>query len=229
MPERKKVETFIKESKQIYNNKYDYSKMNYLNNRTDIILICKKHEINFKVKPYNHLKGSECPLCNNNQKMNNDIFLKKSINVHNNKYNYFLVNYKNNKTKIKIICILHGIFEQRPNDHLNGQGCPECKKNKISEKNKMGKNIFIERSNELHNCKYDYSKVIYENVDKKVEIICKVHGSFFQLPKNHLNNQGCPSCKMSNGESKIKFFLDRMNIKYIYQYKFKDCLSSKNK
>ena len=46
--------------------------------------------------------------------------------VHGDKYDYSLVEYVNSKSKIKIICKEHGIFEQIPNSHLNGNGCKKC-------------------------------------------------------------------------------------------------------
>ena len=51
-------------------------------------------------------------------------FIEKANLVHNNKYDYSLVNYINNKTKVKIICKKHGAFEQIPDSHLRGRGRP---------------------------------------------------------------------------------------------------------
>ena len=66
--------------------------------------------------------------------INKDKFIEKSKKIHNNKYDYSLVNYKKNDLKIKIICPIHGVFEQLPMDHLNSSGCPKCIKNKAEEK-----------------------------------------------------------------------------------------------
>jgi len=224
---RKKTDDFILESKNKYKDKYDYSLVEYKNNRTNVKIICKKHNFIYEVKPINHLNNSECPLCNTKQNMNNDIFILKSKKIHNNKYDYDLVDYKNNKTKIKIICLKHGIFEQRPNDHLNGQGCPECKKIKLSNLKKMTKETFVMKSNLIHENIYDYSLSEYNGYDIKIKIKCKKHGYFYQTPHRHLNGQGCPSCKMSYGEKKIENYLKKFKIDYIYQHKFIDCLSPK--
>ena len=58
-----------------------------------------------------------------------DNFISKSKLIHNNKYDYSLVEYVNYNTKVKIICPFHGVFEQTPNDHLRGRGvfCVEGK------------------------------------------------------------------------------------------------------
>ena len=60
--------------------------------------------------------------------------------------------------------------------------------------NKTYLESFIERVEPRHETKYDYSKCIWVDKNTKLEIICPVHGSFFQLPKNHLQGYGCPSC-----------------------------------
>jgi len=152
-------------------------------------------------------------------------FIDKSIKVHNYRYNYSLVEYKTNKIKVKIICKEHGVFEQRPNDHLMGQGCSECKKRKLSRLKRKSLSEFINQSNKIHNNKYDYSKSKYENIDKKVIIICKKHGEFLQTPHRHLSSQGCPKCKMSIGENKIMSYLISKNTLFEFQKTFDDCLS----
>ena len=53
-------------------------------------------------------------------------FIKNATNVHGTKYDYSKVNYINNHTKAIITCRKHGDFEQTPNSHLNGRGCPKC-------------------------------------------------------------------------------------------------------
>lgn len=82
-------------------------------------------------------------------------FLEKSKKVHN-EYDYSLVVYKNNKIKVKIICPEHGVFEQSPNSHFNGSGCPKCKIDKIKECNSKSKDEFIRDAKNIHGDKYDY-------------------------------------------------------------------------
>ena len=146
-------------------------------------------------------------------------FIKDSKNIHGNKYNYSLVDYKNMRTKIKFICSVHGIFEQLPHNHLNGSGCFLCN-GTIKKTTKQ----FIKESKEIHGNKYDYSLVKYTNNSTNVEIICPTHGSFKQTPKNHLNYNGCPVCSLSKGETKVINFLNTNNIKYELQKTFNDCV-----
>ena len=55
-------ELFEEKANKIHNFKYDYSKVVYKSSKTKIDVICKKHGI-FKVMPFNHLNGSNCPHC----------------------------------------------------------------------------------------------------------------------------------------------------------------------
>ena len=132
-------------------------------------------------------------------------FILQAHLIHNNKYDYSDVKYTNAITKVNIICPKHQVFYQTPNDHLSGKGCPICAgKNKTTE-------IFIMECNLAHNNKYDYSLVKYNGAKSKINIICKKHGVFLQTACEHLYGNGCPVCKMSKGELKIKKFLDPLN------------------
>ncbi|MCK9417576.1 hypothetical protein M0Q97_13120 [Candidatus Dojkabacteria bacterium] len=122
-------ESFIEKSKFIHNSKYDYSLVNYINNRTKIKIICPLHGV-FEQVPVSHIRGYGCPSCANCKKSNNIEFKEKAILLHGVKYDYSHINYINAKTKIKIICPVHGSFEQTPNKHLLGEGCPNCKNSK---------------------------------------------------------------------------------------------------
>ena len=115
---------FIEKSIIIHKNKYNYSLINYINNSTPIKIICPEHGV-FEQSPHAHLNGSGCPKCVGFNKTTEE-FIKEAKLIHDNKYDYSLVEYKNATNKIKIICNKHGIFEQTPNKHLNGNGCKHC-------------------------------------------------------------------------------------------------------
>ena len=117
-------------------------------------------------------------------------FIEKAKVMHGDKYDYSLVDYKNNKIRVKINCPIHDIFEQTPNIHLSGCGCPKCGGNiKLTTKE------FIEKAKTVHDDKYDYSSVKYNDRQTKVKIICPEHGPFEQRPHGHLQGSGCPKCK----------------------------------
>jgi len=269
--------TFIEKAIKIHGNKYDYSKVNYKNNKTKVCIICKEHgefwirpdqhlqkrgcpkcggtkkltEKEFKIKsnlihkfkydyskteyknyetkvcivcpthgefwqtPHAHLNGQGCPYCNGNVKLSQIDFIKKAKEIHGDKYDYSKVKYVNYDAKVYIICPKHGEFLQTPHMHIQGQGCPKCSRNyKLSEVK------FIKTAKQVHGDKYDYSKVEYVNSDTKVCIICPKHSEFWQTPHNHLNGQGCPYCKISKLEEKVKKILEENKIEYIHSKTF---------
>jgi len=121
-------EEFIKSAKLIHNNKYDYSKTKYIKSQKYIEIICPIHGI-FKQTPNSHLIGHGCPKCGKSLKLLNEEFIKRSNNIHNNKYDYSKTNYINTRSKITIICPNHGEFKQLADLHLRGHGCPKCVSN----------------------------------------------------------------------------------------------------
>ena len=151
-------------------------------------------------------------------------FVKRSNEVHNNKYDYSKIEYSNTTTKIKIVCPEHGEFEQKPSDHLNGHGCLFCGRNIAGNKTRLSNDKFIKMAKKIHGNKYDYSLVEYKNYLTKVAIVCKYHGVFKQNPGNHLKGQNCPGCKSSKGEEKVKKWLLEKNIVFKEQYSFEDCV-----
>ena len=218
MPRKLTTDVFIEKSKKIHGDKYDYSLVNYINQKNRVKIICPIHGI-FEQLPTDHyFSGAGCPYCANNVVYTTDVFIEKSKKIHGDKYDYSLVNYINNKTKIKIICPIHGIFEQRPDEHLKGSMCRFCANNV-----KFDTKIFIEKSVDKHGVKYDYSLVNYINSHIKVKIICPIHGEFEQKPYHHLNGVGCPYCRESKGEKEVEKYLKINNIKYIRQYTFDNC------
>lgn len=121
---------FVDTALVVHNGKYDYHKSVYIHSKKKIIIICHKHG-DFLQSPNPHLKGHGCPQCKKeilSHKLSSDKekFIINSNFVHNYNYTYENVVYKNNKTKVQITCMKHGNFNQRPDSHLSGSGCPEC-------------------------------------------------------------------------------------------------------
>ena len=125
---------FEEKGNKVHNGKYDYSKVNYVDSRTKVIIICSEHG-EFEQLPNNHLFGAGCLKCyNEQQKLTLNEWKEKSSIKHNGKYDYSKVNYVDSKTKVIIICPDHGEFEQRADQHLFGEGCPECAQELTSSK-----------------------------------------------------------------------------------------------
>ena len=127
------------------------------------------------------------------------------------------------KLKVIIICPIHGKFSQTPEHHLHGEGCPKCVKIKYVNKLRSCKEKIIEKCKEIHHNKYTYEFVEYVDDKSKIIITCPLHGNFTQKVNNHLNGQGCPICRLSKGETKIKKFLEDNKINFTPQKQFSDC------
>ena len=158
--------------------------------------------------------------------MNKQFFINKVSIIHNNFYNYKLINEDlNSKYKIQIICPIHGIFELRPTVHYR-QGCPKC-----SHKLKYSNTIdFIRKSKQIHKNKYLYDSVKYINNITKVQIYCKIHNEFFyQKPAHHLNGSGCQKCNIEQQKNTKEKFINIANKKHEnkYDYSLVDYINSK--
>jgi hypothetical protein len=194
-------ECFIEKAREVHGNKYDYSLVEYVNTSTKVKIKCTTHGL-FEQSAYGHLRGNGCSSCSNNKKHTVYSFIKKAREVHGNKYDYSLVDYVNLQTRINITCHEHGIFEQTPDGHLSGNGCPICADKTHSNTS------FITLAREVHGNKYDYSLVNYVNAHKKIVISCPDHGDFEQKPHNHLRGSGCLGC--------ANYGFDRTKKGYLY-------------
>ena len=212
------TEDFIKKAKAIHgDNKYDYSRVNYINGKTKVEIICPEHGSFWQV-PTSHLSGCGCPRCCHNFKSNTEDFIAKARKIHKDKYDYSQVKYINRKTKVDIICPVHGIFSQTPSDHLRGRGCRKCGRLNASDLSRLTTEEFIEKARKVHGDRYDYTKANYIDCKTKIEIVCPIHGSFWQTTTNHIGGRcGCPSCVNSKLETDIELYLKQNNILYISQ------------
>jgi len=209
---------FVEKSKKVHKNKYDYSKSNYTGYKNYVIIKCPIHGF-FKQRAGIHLKGSGCEKCRRDKyRLSTKEFIKRSIKLHNNIYDYSKTKYIANNKKVIIICKIHGIFFQTPNKHLKGRGCDHCGGSYLKTKKD-----FLNKAAQIHGKRYSYKKTKYIRAHKKVVIICKKHGEFSQTPASHLYGKGCPSCCSSFGESLIAKWLVQKGIKFKRQKKFKKC------
>lgn len=213
--------SFVKKARQIHGNKYDYSKVKYVSRQTKVIIICPEHG-EFEQTPNNHLHYgcNQCGYSQSSKKLRWSLeqFIENCKRIHGNKYNYSKTKYINNNSKIVIICPQHGEFIQTAGSHVNGVGCSACAGVKP-----YTTTSFIEKAKQIHGNKYDYTNIKYKNSITPVIIGCRKHGDFLQLPVIHLVGSGCPICKESKGEMKIRRYLKNECIKFIPQYRINDC------
>lgn len=204
-----KQENFIKRAKDKFGDKFDYSKVEYINCDTKVCIICPKHG-EFWQTPYKHLKGKHsCRECSKeymgrgNKRYSQETLLIKFREIHGDRYDYDLSEFKTIKSKISITCKKHGEFKQTASDHLSGFGCPKCGIESNAEKSRSTRDEFIAKSKMIHGDLYDYSKVVYINSWTPVCITCKRHGDFLQRPSDHIRGHGCNKCGL---KSQTKIF-----------------------
>lgn len=139
---------------------------------------------------------------------------EKAILIHKDRYDYSLVEYTGSLSPVKIICPIHGEFEQKAVDHLSGYGCKQCGK-------KHDQAYFLAKSKEVHGDKFDYSKTSYQGLKKDVTIICKEHGGFITKAGIHLKGYNCPLCSKVD----VNKFIDRANITHNHKYIYNETLN----
>lgn len=202
MGKQKTQEEFIRDSIAKHGNKFDYSKVIYKHSKEYVDVGCLICGHWFKQKPNQNLNGRGCPMCARKKqgdtfRLNTDIFIKRSVDKHGDKYDYSLSEYVQTDKKVKIICRTHdNIFEQTPHEHMKGAGCPQCFEDRRGQAKQIrAAKSFVDESMRIHGSKYDYSKVDYKYSDEPVEIGCKRCGNVFkQKPSGHKQGYGCPTC-----------------------------------
>ena len=216
--QNEKTKLFIEKAIVKHGDKYDYSKVEYIKAREKIIIICKKHG-EFIQRPDCHLSTKRgCKVCSmiayaNSKKMTTEIFIKKAMEIHGDKYDYSKVEYIKSEENIIIICKEHCDYLQQPNNHLQGKGCKKCGIKNTKLKLRSNTKEFIEKSMIIHGDKYDYSNVEYIDNSTNIIIICFIHGMFEQKPAEHLSGCGCRKCACNNySKSSIKYlnFMEKM-------------------
>lgn len=217
------TDSFISLANKIHKNKYNYIKVNYKNIREKIIIGCPEHG-DFKQDPNSHINiKCGCPKCADTTS-NTDEFIKKSVIVHYDKYNYDKVQYTNAKNKVEIICDSHGLFHQTPNDHLQGHGCPKCNSSKgeIYIKNILEANdiSFIEQY-KFEDCVnlMTHKKLIFDFYLPKLNICIEYDGIQHFKPIEYFGGEKVFKQQQLNDLYKSQY-CDKYNIKLIrFDYK----------
>lgn len=226
-------------------NVYNYFYMNYQNNSKDIFIYCKKHGF-FNQAPANHIdkrKNHGCQKCgldknqehlikteNGYTKYTNNQILERFHAKHGNKYIYHMETYTNMNHKMLIECRKHGIFSQKPIDHVANGGCRECGIENGKKKQYLDIQEFISRCEIIQKKlgrKYCYKNIEYNGIQRFIEnIYCINHKKYFRQ-KAVVHQRGNTACKQCVWNSKlekiIENFLVVKSIKYIQQHKINRC------
>jgi hypothetical protein len=215
MAKKLTTEEFIERAVQIHGNKYDYSKVFYINNKTKVCIICTEHG-EFWQTPINHLNGQGCSDC-----LKIDKFIKQSKNNFGEIYSfpYIWNEYKNSHSKITIQCQkCGGIFTKIAGDHLtsvNG-GCKKCL---LIDKKVYYTYKDLQKTTNFK-LKYFTEKVCKNDL---ITLICKKHGEYSILVSTLLDGRGkCKKCYSYNDEKEkikkekaIQIITDKYGEKFI--------------
>lgn len=237
MYHRLNTEEFIRRAILKHGEQYSYDKTIYTNADIKVSIACKQHG-DFQQRAANHLAGKGCNRCgieNRKRPLRENYvihFMEKANKIHNNFYTYTQVEFVNAVTKVKIICPVHGIFEQTPNIHLTGSGCQTCAMERSKTACKKDIQQFIEDAKKIHNNNYLYNKVVYGGSFSSVDIICPKHGVFSQLAANHLQGCGCPACSTQAASIKRTLtsdeFIEKANQVHNNYYSYDDVIYVNN-
>ncbi len=191
MPRKVTTSEFIRRASLIHGNKYCYDKVVYVNSYSNVDIHCNTCGLTFSQMTKVHLKGGGCK-CQTKytDKKSTEQFIEDVKTVHGDRYDYGLVEYDGIRELVKIICKIHGQFEQTARGHLSGHGCQRCAR---VARFKDATSV-IQRAKEIHGDLYDYSLVEYKSSLLPIKIICSVHGVFEQIIHNHLRGGGCLKC-----------------------------------
>lgn len=217
----KTTQEFIKEAKEVHGDKYDYSLVEYINNKVSVKIKCNKCGKIFEQTPNNHLNRKGCNICGQLKAHQKRLkttkeFIKEAKEVHRNKYDFSEFEYKGAKVKGKVWCnTCKEFFYTIPSNLLKGKGCPKCAIKSRASKRASTTEKFIERAKKIHGNKYDYSKVQYVNSNTLVLIKCNRCNKFFtQKPQKHLIGHGCPFCHDYNSSNEEKYILKLLRKKF---------------
>ena len=215
--------------RKVHGDKYDYSKVKYVNNKTLVEIVCPKHGEFFQ-KPNVHLNGHGCPKCaNSGVKLTQEEF---ELRVKENNPNLDVSNFKYVNSHEKSVCKCNACGYEWKTSHMllrdSGYSCPNCSKNKRTKDRTYTINDFLTvYRSKFKDSNYVFSKSHYTNSLEKMIVTCPKHGDFEIRPNDLLSGHGCPICNNSKLEMEVASFLDKEGIEYI-QYATFDWLINQN-
>lgn len=167
-----------------YGDKFDFSKSNYKNSSSTLIVRCKEHNQYFKNTTYHIVRGAGCSTCkkekiSSKKKLGRQIFIDRSISIHNEKYDYSLVSYNTLIDPVEIICKKHGIFKQKPREHIRGHGCPQCASTTISYISQQWLNTFNICLEKEYKILHETGYFIVDGYDSSTNTVYEFYGDYW--------------------------------------------------
>jgi very-short-patch-repair endonuclease len=198
-------------------------------NQKNILCLCNVCGKEWNPRISHLLKGFGCPNC---RKTSPEEFDKKCLDIFGNSFIRVSDYPSNQNEKVTMYCKICNCKETHKVSHiLSGHGCKKCGHTKTIDSQRLTLDDIIKKSKEINGDRYDFSLVANEiklNIRTKIPIICNTHGVFFQSVSSHIHGKcGCPKCKESKGEKRIRLFLEKNNINYTKNKRFDDCRDKK--
>lgn len=226
-------DSFIQKAKNKYGEYYDYSKVEYIDYITPVIIICPKHG-EFLTSPKQHLSSRGCKKCaiENRAKsrtLSFETWLNDCKEKHGNKYDYSKVKYNTGNDYVEIICPKHGSFFQKASNHRYGHGCPKCMESHLEEE--------IRVLCEENNIQYEYQKTFswlgkmrLDFYFPKYNFAIECQGEQHFKLCSYFDNEESFKLRQQHDLEKYKLcFENNIRIFYFSNKKYKNCLTSKNK
>jgi G:T-mismatch repair DNA endonuclease (very short patch repair protein) len=209
MPARIAPEEYLRRCTVVHQNTYEYDIASFGRVSDQVRIKCASHGW-FNQRLQNHLDGCGCPKCAG---LGVD-WIARFRHVHGGTYDYSRFVFSGYKSPSKIICSLHGPFEQTPDNHYRGkQGCPQCGRARSDNAKRLPVKEFLRRAREVHGNRFTYDMSRFDNMlDANITITCPEHGDFTQSAVNHLAGKiGCRKCNNTKSapEDAIAAFLSR--------------------
>jgi hypothetical protein len=198
---------------ELHGNKYDYSKVEFINSKTPVTVICKIHGA-WQCQPSLHTDKTKlrgCPICGGSQKKTTEQFVQEATAKHGGAYDYSQTDYVNSHTNVKIICKIHGSFNQAPTSHLSGRGCPDCSKVKSLETEKANSLVAIKkRLFEKTAGRVELVEASFSKINAIAKFVCDKHGEFTKSVNTALYNPN--TCRYCFQESDSTNILEQQEV-----------------
>ena len=217
----------LQKCQEVHGDCYSYEGP-YTGGKGKLTIWCKIHGEFHQTFLAHYHQAQGCPKCGElkcrkSKTKTIERFILQAREVHGDTYDY-PGSYRGIQKKIKIMCPVHGEFDQIALNHINGASCPSCAAQQRAEHLTAHVDSVLAKFKEVHGDRYDYSRVDYTGTKKHIEIICRRHGSFLQRAADHMQGCGCPRCHQSLGEVKVERWLEVNGVLFERQKKFSDCV-----
>lgn len=222
MPKKYTQDLFLNKVKETFDGKISLDNLVYVNSQTKVKCKCNVCGYEWFAMPYSLLSGHGCRKCYDKRNSIKRTHTLEEVNnkIHTNGVNVTIIdNFSNMKNKCLVKCDICGHeWKTVPSDLCRGHGCPRC--NNSWKNRRKTKEEFINEMNVLYNNEYKY-KIDDDYVRNRdfITYICPIHGEIKQLVYTHVKGNGCPLCKESGIEKRIRISFDKNNVKYKQWYK----------